>query len=75
MHGLVIRYFLVEWVRILNRAIFYACRTARAFFLDDVSGFLGQGDREIACLSLDTVNFGKCENLYVRVPADLDQFR
>ena len=75
MYGLVVRYFLVKGVRILYRAIFYTCRTAGALFLDDVSGFLGQGDREIPCLPLYAVNFGKCQNLNVWMPADLDQFR
>jgi hypothetical protein len=75
MYGLVVRYFLVEGVRILNRAIFYTCCTAGALFLDDVSGFLGQGDGEISSLPLYPVNFGKCQNLYIRMPADLDQFR
>jgi hypothetical protein len=75
MNGFVVRYFLIEGIRVLDRAIFYTCRTTGALFLDDVSGFLGQGNREISCLPLYTVNFRKCQNLYIRMPADLDQFR
>ena len=75
MYGLVVRNFLVKGIRVLDRTIFYTCRTAGALVLDDVAGFLGQGDREISCLPLYTVNFRKCQNLYVWMPADLDQFR
>ena len=75
MYGLVVRNFLVKRIRVLNRAIFYTCRTAGALFLDDVSGFLGQGDRKISCLPRNAVNFRKCQNLYIWMPADLDQFR
>jgi hypothetical protein len=75
MNGFVVRYFLIEGVRILHRAIFYACRAAGALVFKDITGFLGQGDREVSCLPFYTVNFRKCQDLYIWMPADLDQFR
>ena len=74
MDGFIVRYFLVELIGVLNRAIFYTGRTTRTFLLDNVSGLLGQGYLKISCLPLYTVNFSVCQNLYIWMPADLDQF-
>ncbi len=74
MDGLVVRYFLIIGVRVLDRTISYTCCTTGAFVLYNVSWFLDQVDREISCLPLYTDNFRKCQNLYVWMPADLDQF-
>ena len=73
MDGLVGVQVLVELVRDLDRAVLGADRAARAFLLNDVPGLLGQSDPEIADLSLYTLYFGIGEDLYVGVPADLDQ--
>jgi hypothetical protein len=73
--GFVLRYFLVKHIRVFNRAVFRTGRTPRAFVLDDVAGFFGQGYLEVPCLTLYGVNFGVRQYLYVRMPADLDQFR
>jgi hypothetical protein len=45
-----------------------------AIFLDNVSGFLRQGNLKIPCFALYAVNFRMGKNLYVWMPADLDQF-
>jgi hypothetical protein len=74
MDGFIPGYFLIERIRVFNRAVFDTGRTARAFVLDDVSGLLGQSNLKIPCLTLQTVNFRKGKNLYVWMPADLDQF-
>jgi len=74
MDGFISGYFLIERIRVFNRAVFDTGRTARAFVLDNVSGLFDQGDLKIPCLALQTVNFRKGKNLYVRMPADLDQF-
>jgi hypothetical protein len=74
VHGLVAGYVLVEPIGVLYRAVLYAGGAARAFVLDDVARFFGQRDRKVACLSVYTIDFGIRENVYVGMPADLDQF-
>ena len=75
MDGFAVRYILIESIRVLDRAVFHTGRTTRALVLDNISGLLDQGDRKIAGLPFYTVNFSIAENLYVWMPADLDQFR
>jgi hypothetical protein len=52
MNGFILGYFLIEYIRVFNRAVFDTGRTSRAFFLDNVSGFLGQGDLKVPCFAL-----------------------
>jgi hypothetical protein len=72
--GFILRYLLIEHIRVFNRAVFDTGRTTRASVLDDVSGLLGQGDFEVPGFALQAVNFRMGKNLYVWMPADLDQF-
>jgi hypothetical protein len=74
MDSLVLRYGLVEWIRVRDRAVFDTGGTARAFALDDISGLFDQGYLEVSSLSFDPVNFRIGQDLYVGMPADLDQF-
>ena len=74
MDGFVLRYFLIKSIRVFDRAVFDAGRTTRAFVLQDISGLLRQGDLEVPCFPLYTVHLGVRQDLYVRMPADLDQF-
>ena len=74
MDGLILGYFLIEHIRVFIRAVFDTGRTARAIVLDNVSGFFRQGDLKVPCFALYTVNFRMGKNLYVWMPADLDQF-
>ena len=74
MDGFILGYFLIKNIRVFNRAVFDTGRATRAVFLDNVSGFLGQGDLKVPCITLYAVNFRMGKNLYVRMPADLDQF-
>lgn len=74
MDGLVLRYPLIELVRVFDRAVFHAGGAARAFILDDVPGLLQQAYPEPSRLSLDPVYFRIRQDLYVGVPVDLDQF-
>src|SRR4030042_460640 len=74
MDGLILRYFLIKLIRVFDRAVFYTGRTTRAFVLYNISGFFNHGYLEISCLSFDTVNFGISQDLYIGMPADLDQF-
>jgi len=74
MDGFVLRYLLIEFVRVMNRAVFSTGRAPRAPVLYDVPGVLDQRDPEVSRFAFDTVNFSMCQDLYVRMPADLDQF-
>ncbi len=73
MDCLVLRYFLIEFIRIFDGAVFYAGRTTCAFLLDNIPGLLRQAYREVSRFPFYTVNFSIGEDLYVGVPADLDQ--
>jgi len=75
VHGLILRYFLVIWIRVFHRAVFDTGGAARTLLLDNVAGFLLQGDREIALGPCYRIDFSERQNLYVWMPADLDQFR
>ena len=72
--GFILRYFLIKLIRVFDRAIFYTGRTTRAFALYNISGLFEQGDLEVSCFSFYTVNFSIAQDLYVGMPADLDQF-
>jgi len=74
VHSLVLGYFLVKDVRVFHGTIFNAGSAAGAFILDNIPGLLSKGDFEVTCRAFYTVYFGVCQNFYVRVPADLDQF-
>jgi len=73
--------FTVIWIFILpgfyciKLAYFLTNSAARAFFFNDVPGLFVQGDFEITSRAFHAVNFGVCQDFYVGVPADLDQFR
>ena len=58
----------------LNRAVLYADSTTRAFILYNVSGLFVEGDLEVSCFPFYLVNLSICQDLYVGMPADLDQF-
>ena len=75
MYGFVRRYFLIKAIRICDWTIFYAGRTTRAFVLYYVSGLCNQGDLKFSWFPFYSLNFSICQNLYVGMPADLDQFR
>ena len=48
MDRFIVRYFLVELIGVLNRAVRNAGGTTRTFLLDNISGLLGQGYLEIS---------------------------
>jgi len=72
--GFILRYLLIKLIRVFDRAVFDAGRAARAFALDDIPGLLNQGDLKVSRFPRDAVNFGVRQDLYVWMPADLDQF-
>ncbi len=74
MDGFILRYFLIELIGVFDRAVFYTGRTTRAFVLYNISGLFDQGYLEVSCFSFYTVNFTIGQDLYVGMPADLDQF-
>jgi hypothetical protein len=65
---------LIVWIRDLDRAVLYTGTTTGAVVLYNVSGLFNQGNLEVACLPFDTVNFSISQDLYIGMPADLDQF-
>jgi len=75
MDGFILRYFLVKLIRDFDGAIFYTGRTTRAFALNNISWLFNQRYPEISLFPLYAVNFSIAQDLYVRMPADLDQFR
>jgi hypothetical protein len=74
MDGFIFRYLLIKLIRIFNRAVFYAGRTTCAFVLSNIPGLFNQGYLEVSCFSYYTVNFSIRQDLYIGMPADLDQF-
>ena len=65
---------MIVWIRNLDGTILYTGRTTRAIVFDNVSGLFVQGDLEVSCFPIDAVDFSIRQDLYVRMPADLDQF-
>ena len=74
MDGFILRYFLIIFIRVFDRAVFHTGSATRASILDNVSGLLGQGYIKVSCFSFYTVNLSIGQDLYIRMPADLDQF-
>ena len=65
---------MIVWIWDLDRAVLYTGTTTRAVVLYNVSGLFIQGDLEVSCLPFYTVNFSIGQDLYIGMPADLDQF-
>ncbi len=74
MDGFILRYFLIKLIRVFDRAVFYTGSTTRALALCNISGLFNQGYLEVSCFSFYTVNFSIGQDLYIGMPADLDQF-
>jgi hypothetical protein len=74
MHGFVFRYFLIEWIRVYDRAVFYTGRTTRAFVLQNIPGLSNQAYLKVPCFSFYPLNVSIRQDLYIGMPADLDQF-
>jgi hypothetical protein len=73
MDGFIHRYFLIIPVRIFRRAIFYTGGTTRAFLLKNVPWLPSQGYLEVSYLTFYIGDFSVGEDLYIGMPADLDQ--
>ena len=58
----------------MDRAVFYTGRTTRAFVLQNIPGLSNQGYLKVSCFSFYTVNVSIRQDLYIGMPADLDQF-
>jgi hypothetical protein len=61
-------------IRVHDRAVFHTGSTTPAFVLYNVSGLFNQGYPEVSCFPFYTVNFSIGQDLYIGMPADLDQF-
>jgi len=73
MDRFILRYVLIKFIRVFDRAVFHAGSATRAFILQNISGLFCKRYLEVPYFSLYTVNFSIGENFYVRMPADLDQ--
>lgn len=73
MDRFILRYVLIEFIRVFNRTVFYTGSATRAFLFQDIPGFPGKGYPKVSCCSLYTVDFSIGKNLYIGMPADLDQ--
>jgi hypothetical protein len=74
MDGLIHGYVLIEWIRVLDRAVLGACGTARTLILYNVPWFFNQVYPKVPCAAPDTLYFRITQDLDVGMPADLDQF-
>ena len=75
MYSFIFRYFLIKLIGAIDRTVLYTCSATCAFALYYISGLFSQGYLEITCFSSYAVNFSIGEDLYIGMPADLDQFR
>ncbi len=73
MNRFILRYFLIELIRVGDRAVFYTGSTTRAFVLYNVFGLLDQRYIKVCCFSFYTDNISIGQDLYIGMPADLDQ--
>jgi hypothetical protein len=73
MYCFILRYVLIKLIRVFDRAVFYTGSTTRAFALYDISGLFNQRNFEVSFFPCYTVNLGIGQDLYVGMPADLDQ--
>jgi hypothetical protein len=73
MDGFIVRYFLIKWIRVLDRAVLNTGSTTGAFVLYNVSGLFNKGYIEVSRLTFYTVNFSIGQDLYIGMPAYLDQ--
>jgi hypothetical protein len=74
MDRFILGNLLVEGVGVLDRAIDRTSSATRAFLLNNVPGISDQADLKIPCFSLNVFDLCIGQNLYVWMPADLDQF-
>jgi hypothetical protein len=65
---------LIVWIWDLDRAVLYTGTATRAVVLDNISGLFNQGDLEVSCFPIYTINFSIGQDLDIGMPADLDQF-
>ena len=73
MDGFILRYFLIEWIRILDGAVLYTGRTSRTLVFQNIPGLSDEGNLEVPCYPFYTVNLSIGQDFYVGMPADLDQ--
>jgi hypothetical protein len=75
VYRFILGYLLIVLIRVFGRAVLHAGGAPRALVLENIPGLLDQRDPEVSHLSLDTIHFRVRQDLDVRMPADLDQFR
>ena len=73
MDRFILRYVLIKFIRVFDRAVFCTGGTTRALVLQNIPGLISKRYLKVSYFSLYTVNFSIGENFYIRMPADLDQ--
>lgn len=73
MDRFILRYVLIKFIRVFDRAVLYAGSTTRALILQNIPGLFCKRYLKVSYFPLYTVNFSIGENFYIRMPADLDQ--
>ena len=73
MDRFILRYVLIKFIGVFDRAVLYTGSTTRAFVLQNIPGLFSKRYLKVSYFSLYTVNFSIGENLYIGMPADLDQ--
>ena len=73
MDRFILRYVLIKFIRVFDRAVFCTGGTTRALVLQNIPGLFSKRYLKVSYFSLYTVNFSIGENLYIGMPADLDQ--
>ena len=75
MDSFIPGYVLIKFIRVCNRAIFDAGSTTRTHIFLYIPGLSGQAYFKITSFTLYTINFSVTQDLYIRVPSNLDELR
>ena len=75
MDGLVVRYSLVELIRVFNRAVLYTDSAPGTFALINIPGLFDHRNREVSCFPFYALNLGIGYHLYIGMPFAFNKFR
>ena len=75
MDSFVLRYFLIELIRVFHGAVFYTGSTTGAFVLVNICGLFNQGYLKVSGFPLETVNFSIGHDLYIGMPFTFNKLR
>ena len=73
MDRFILRYVLIKLIGIFDRTVFYTGSTTGTFVLQNIPGLFSKRYLKVSCFPFYTVNFSIGQDLYIGMPADLDQ--